>query len=82
MSPKLEMPTAEAGLCEEKTRLLDEFLQATHEVAALISQQTRAVIEGDPDFARFDSPLHLAQERKVKSKYAWIEHVESHRCAG
>ena len=68
------------GFCEEKSRLLNEFLQASREMMALQNQQTQAVIQGDSDFPRFDVLLHLAQERKEIAKYAWIAHVESHGC--
>jgi len=68
------------GFCKEKNRLRGEFLRAIHEVNALQSQQTQAVILGDPDFSRFDLLLHLAQEKKERAKYAWIAHVEAHHC--
>jgi hypothetical protein len=70
----------EVGFCAQKKRLDDEFLQAIHELNVLLSQQTRAVIDGDPDFSRFDVLLHLAEEKKNQAKYAWIAHVESHHC--
>jgi hypothetical protein len=74
-------PIPEVAFCEEKSRLQDEFLTAIQELNSLLSDQTRAVIEGDPDFSRFDLLIHLAQEKKDRAKYAWIAHVESHRCA-
>ena len=70
------------GFCEEKSRLLDQFVTAIRELNALLNDQTKAVIDGDPDFSRFDVLLHFAQEKKEKAKYAWIAHVESHRCEG
>jgi hypothetical protein len=73
-------PIPELGFCPEKNRLKDEFLKAIHELNALQKQQTQAVIDGDPDFSRFDVLLHLAQEKKDNAKYAWMAHVESHRC--
>jgi hypothetical protein len=72
--------TNDIGFCEEKYRLLDEFLEAVHELSALQSEQTRSVIRGEPDFLRFDLPLHFAQEKKERAKYAWIAHVEDHGC--
>lgn len=75
------MQVPEIGYCEEKQELTDRLLQAIHELTILHSQQTRAVIEDDEDFPRFDVLLQLAQQRKDNAKYAWIEHVESHRCA-
>ena len=66
--------------CEEKNRLLNELLQAIRELTTLQNQQTRAVIDGDRDFARFDVLLHVAQEKKEAAKYAWMAHVEKHHC--
>jgi hypothetical protein len=71
----------EIAFCEEKQQLTDRLLEAIHELTVLHSQQTQSVIDGDQDFPRFDMLLHLAQEKKDNAKYAWIEHVESHRCA-
>jgi hypothetical protein len=66
--------------CEEKYRLLDDFLSAVRELNRLQTQQTQAVIRGDRDFTRFDILMYGAQERKNVAKYAWIEHVENHHC--
>ena len=71
----------EIGFCAEKNRLKDEFLRAIREINALQSQQTEAVIQGDPEFSRFDVLLFLALDKKERAKYAWIAHVESHHCA-
>jgi hypothetical protein len=71
---------SEIGHCEENERLINEFLATTRELVELQKQQTQAVMHGDTDFARFDILLHMAQERKQRAKYAWIEHVESHHC--
>jgi hypothetical protein len=85
----LEMPPAEGThesrgsqvlLCNEKYRLLRELVRTIHELNTLQSQQTRAIIDEDPDFSRFDLLLHDAQERKEAAKYRWMEHVESHGC--
>jgi hypothetical protein len=74
------LPEVGIGFCEQKNRLLKEFSAAIHELVEIQSQQTQAVIEEDPDFARFDVLLHMALERKEQAKYAWIAHVESHHC--
>jgi hypothetical protein len=66
--------------CEEKNRLLQEFLDSVRQLLDLQNQQTKAVIDGDPDFARFDILLHVAQENKERAKYAWMAHVEQHHC--
>ena len=70
------------GFCDENVRLLDDFLAAIRHMNELHTQQTRAVIEGDPEFPRFDLLLNLAQQRKDRAKYAWMSHVESHGCCG
>jgi hypothetical protein len=70
----------EIPFCQEKYRLLDGFLKASQEMIAVQSRQTQAVIQGEPDFARFDVLIHVAQEKKEMAKYAWIAHVEAHRC--
>ena len=72
------------GFCEEKNRLLGEFLKAIRQVTRLQNQQMQAVIDAatdaDSDFMRFDVLLHVAQEQKEQAKYAWIAHVEEHGC--
>jgi len=57
-----------------------EFLRAVHEVNVLQTQQMQAVVEEDPDFARFDVLISMAQEKKDAAKYSLISHVEDHRC--
>jgi hypothetical protein len=68
------------GVCGEKNRLRQDFLNAIHELVAIQAQQTQAVIDRDPDFTRFDVLLHMAQQRKGHTKYALIAHIESHHC--
>ena len=74
----VKMP--QIGFCEEKSRLLSDFLESVRELSAIQTEQTQAVIDGDSDFSRFDVLLHLAQEKKDMAKYAWIAHVEQHGC--
>jgi hypothetical protein len=68
--------------CEEKYRLLDDFLRAVRQLNSLHTEQTQAVIRGDRDFTRFDILIYAAQERKESAKYAWFAHVENHGCEG
>jgi hypothetical protein len=70
----------EVGFCAVKQSLVDAFLETVHRLHVIENQQIKAVIEGDPDFSRFDLMLHFAQEQKDIAKYAWIAHVESHGC--
>jgi hypothetical protein len=79
-NPQERAQIPKVGFCEEKNRLQGVFLRAIRELNALLSEQTKAVIEGEPDFSRFDVLLHFAHEKKEMAKYAWIAHVESHHC--
>jgi len=66
--------------CAEKARLQDAFLHAMRELMSLQTQQTQALIDGDPDFSRFDGLIHLAGEQRDLAKYALISHIETHAC--
>jgi hypothetical protein len=59
---------------------LNKFLVAIQDVVALNDQQTRAIIEGDPDFARFDLLMGMATRQKNAAKSAWLKHIEAHGC--
>jgi hypothetical protein len=66
--------------CEEKHRLIAEFLTSSHALVDLQNQQTQAVIDQDSEFSRFDDLIHMARENKDNAKYALIAHVENHHC--
>jgi hypothetical protein len=66
--------------CEEKRRLIDEFVASNHVLMDLQNQQTRAVIVQDPEFSRFDDLIHMAREAKDHAKYALIAHIDEHHC--
>ena len=66
--------------CEEKRRLIEEFLESNHVLMNLQNQQTQAVIDQDPEFSRFDDLIHMAREKKDQAKYALIAHVDVHHC--
>jgi hypothetical protein len=68
------------AFCNEKQKLIHDFLEAVHGITILQKQQAQAVIEDDEDFSRFDLLLYVAQEKKDAAKYAWIAHVEFHHC--
>ena len=59
---------------------MNEFVDAIHQLGELQAQQAKALIEGDPDFARFDLLIYMANEKKDQVKYAWLSHVEQHGC--
>jgi hypothetical protein len=72
---------ARAVACGEERRLLDEFGIAVHELLMLHEVQFAAIVQGDTDSDRFDLLIHMANEKKLHAKYAYIRHVESHGCA-
>ena len=80
MGPQALKQARKIAYCGEKKRLLDEFLQAIHEVVGLNGQQTRAVIEGDEDFTRFDLLMFMATRKKNAAKYALLNHIQDHGC--
>jgi hypothetical protein len=68
------------AFCEEKNRLLEEFVKAIHELNAIQNAQATAVIEGIADFGVFDDLIHVALEKKEMAKYAVMAHIELHNC--
>jgi hypothetical protein len=67
-------------VCSERVRCTQAFLQAIRELGTLQTEQARAVIEGDPDFSRFDLLIHMANEKKDDAKYALLMHIDQHHC--
>lgn len=68
-------------LCDEHRRLMDEFTASVKELLDLHQQQFDAAVHGDPESARFDLLIHMANEKKQQAKYACLRHVESHGCS-
>jgi hypothetical protein len=66
--------------CEEKRRLMKDFVDCSHDFMELQNQQTQAVIDEDTEFARFDDLIHMARGKKDRAKYALIAHMEEHCC--
>ncbi|HJT89110.1 MAG TPA: hypothetical protein VJ732_14680 [Bryobacteraceae bacterium] len=74
------MVLSKSSFCEEKLRLMEEFLAAATDLVTAHNEQVRALIEEDPDFSRFDWLIHAATERKRLAKYEYLAHVERHGC--
>ena len=68
------------GICHEKQRLMEAVTEAIREILLIQQQQFKAVVGRDPDFARFDILLEMANSRKRQAKYAYLDHVETHHC--
>ena len=66
--------------CEERHQLTNALLVAAHELTELQNQQVHAIIDGDPDFCRFDDLIHVARTSKDQAKYALLAHIEQHHC--
>lgn len=70
----------EIGFCDEKHKLQQRFVEAVKELSRLQRQLMQAVIEGDPDFDRFELLLHEASQKKDAAKYALFGHIDRHGC--
>jgi hypothetical protein len=71
---------SKTSFCEEKLRLMEEFLAAATDLVTAHNEQVEALMEDDPDFNRFDLLIHSATERKRRAKYAYLAHLERHGC--
>jgi two-component system, chemotaxis family, response regulator Rcp1 len=73
--------TETAAECGEHIRLMNEFGVAVRELLVLHEQQFLAIVEGDAECSRFDLLIHMANEQKQLTKYAFLRHVEAHGCS-
>jgi len=71
---------SKTAFCEEKLRLMEEFLAAATDLVTAHNEQVEALMEDDPDFNRFDLLIHSATERKRRAKYEYLAHLERHGC--
>jgi hypothetical protein len=77
-----ERPPPYSGLpCETAKRLLDEFGEAVQRVLVLHEQQFIAIMGGESNAGRFDLLIHEAMEQKQNAKYAYLNHLDAHRCS-
>ena len=67
--------------CDSARRLLDAFGEAVQELVQLHEHQFLAIVAGDAECSRFDALIHMANERKYKAKYAYLQHLEAHGCS-
>lgn len=74
------MVLSKTSFCEEKLRLMEDFLAASTDLVTAHNEQVRAFIDDDPEFSRFDLLIHVATERKRWAKYAYLTHLENHGC--
>ena len=79
-SPTSPVKTDEVQYCEENKRLLNDFAETVTALSMLHEEQFIAIVNGDPDFNRFDLLIHLATEKKQQAKYAYLHHLETHGC--
>ncbi len=74
------MALSKSALCEEKLRLMEEFLAAAANLVAMHNAQAKAVIGDDPNIDRFSQLIERANERKKNAKYEYIDHLRTHGC--
>ena len=67
--------------CKEAKELLDAFAEAIRALIRLHEDQFQALVAGDPDSQRFEDLIHMANERKRQTKYAYMHHLENHGCS-
>jgi hypothetical protein len=80
-SPMAQHEPETVVYCGVARRLLDDFGEAVQELVQLHEHQFLAIIDGDTDCSRFDALIHMANERKYKAKYSYLEHLETHGCS-
>ena len=61
-----KMLLSKIGFCEEKLRLVEDFLSAATDLVTAHSEQVKAVTEDDPDFNRFDLLIHIDRTRALR----------------
>ena len=55
-------------------------MRRVHEITTLNTEQVKALLNGDPDFARFDILIDVAAKRKREAKYSLLRHIREHGC--
>ena len=71
---------SEIPFCGERQRLLGRLTDAIEESILMRERQITALINGDLDFARFESVLNLAFEKEQQATGEYLHHVETHGC--
>lgn len=74
-------PMTSLAYCKEAKELLDAFAQSIRDLIKLHEQQFEALDSGDTDSQRFEDLIHMANQRKHQQKYAYLLHLETHRCS-
>jgi uncharacterized protein with GYD domain len=80
-SPMTQREPLNIAYCDSARRLLDAFGEAVQELVQLHEHQFLAIFDGDDDCSRFDALIHMANERKYRAKYAYLQHLETHGCS-
>jgi len=67
--------------CQEARQLLDGFGETVRDLTKLHEEQFQSIVGGDLDSARFDDLIFMANEHKHEAKYAYLHHLETHKCS-
>ena len=71
---------SKAGICAEKQRLSQAFLDAVHQVTKLQSKNFDALTTGGGAIDRFDLALKQARKRRDEAKRTYERHLREHGC--
>jgi hypothetical protein len=69
-----------AATCPQAEQLLHAYGEAVQELILFQEQHFLALMQGDEDSSRFEVLIHLAGERRQNAKYAYLLHLQQHRC--
>ncbi len=78
---QVERMPAGSPYCGEARRLLDALADAIHALIQVHEQQFKAMIQGNLDCTGFDQSIFEANMAKDAAKYAYLGHLEEHRCS-
>jgi len=72
-------PILTPGICDERRRLNDDFVQAVREVMELHDSEIRTLLRGKAA-SRFDIALQAAQRNRERAKRRLLRHITEHGC--
>lgn len=65
--------------CRDKEELQRRYAAAVAELTILLNQQLLAII-GAPESESFDDLIAEVNDRRVRSRDAYVRHIETHGC--
>jgi hypothetical protein len=65
--------------CRDKAELQKRYAASVSELTILLNQQLLAIL-GDPESESFDELIAEVNERRLRTRDAFIRHTEAHGC--